>query len=173
MLHNNFRSSLFLSSLSSFGKRSDNGSSDNIYLGIGVCARGSLSKAIPFDILSLILCAEAMRRQLNSKQVFYIIADTHAVLTGHDPSKVMDYALRLSAILDNIFSSWNIPHTNYLASFINDIDYHHALSSADNTRYMLAEIEDMYYFAQKYKVGFKLGWKYVARAAEKKGFWLR
>lgn len=160
----NLDSRLFLSSFQNF----NNPSGKNIYVGLGVCARGSMSKAIPFDIFSMILCAEAFRRYLKSDQVFYIIADTHAALTGHDPNRILDYSLQLSKFLDNIFRVWNVPHQNVLASFINDISYKSAIQSSANERYMQAEIADMFYFAEKHDVGVKLGWKYDPASAGKK-----
>lgn len=147
-------------------KHSDN--KKNIYLGIGVCARTALSKAIPFDIFSLILCAEHFRRTVKAEQVFYIIADTHALLTGHEPRKVLSYALNVSTFLEKIFKEWNIPHVNLISSFINEIDYSASAKASANNRYMQAEIQDMYYFIEKYNVGYKLGWKYTSHKEGKK-----
>ncbi len=140
---------------------------NNIYVGIGVCARSGLSKAIPFDIFSLILCAENYRRTINAEQVLYIIADTHALLTGHDPAEVLHYALNLSIFLDNVFKEWNIPHMNLIASFIDEIDYSLASKVSDKDKYMHAELQDMYYFIEKHKVGYKLGWKYTSSGSVK------
>ena len=154
---NKLGSNLFLSTTHSLNNEEE---SKNIYVGIGVCGRSALSQAIPFDIFSLILCAEHYRRALKAKKVFYIIADTHALLTGHDAKKVLPYALTLSHFMAGVFKEWNIPHSDLIASFISDIDYSSALKAGSNKKYMRAEIEDMYYFIEKYNVGYKLGWKY-------------
>lgn len=130
-----------------------------------------MSKAIPFDIFSLILCAEHYRRIIKAEQVLYIIADTHALLTGHDPKKVLYYALKLSNFLDNIFKQWSIPHLNLMASFINEIDYSTSSKVSANKRYMHAEIQDMYYFIENHNVGYKLGWRYTSvEGIKQRGF---
>ncbi|CEG55708.1 hypothetical protein [Legionella fallonii] len=152
-----YTSDLFISTTESL---KPNNLGKNIYLGIGICSRSSLSLAIPFDIISLILCAESFRRKINAEKVFYIIADTHSLLTGHEPQKVLPYTLNLSYFLDGIFKEWSIPHIGLISSFINDIDYSNAWNANGNKKYMCAELTDMYYFIEKYNVGYKLGWKY-------------
>ncbi len=144
----------------------------NIYFGVGVCTRSTLSKGIPFDILSLIFCAEYLRRMAGGTQVFYLIADTHAVLTGHDASEVAAYTYKLSALLENIISTLSLPHECLVSSFVGNIGLIDMDSVQDNQKYMTAQLTDMLYFIKHHGVGYKLGWKYneLVKSQQKLGY---
>lgn len=61
-----------------------------IYYGTGLSTSKELSVALPFDVLSMVLVAERIRRTLGMAGVNHFIADTHAKSNNLFPDEVVD-----------------------------------------------------------------------------------
>ncbi|MFH1840860.1 MAG: hypothetical protein ABH807_01770, partial [Candidatus Shapirobacteria bacterium] len=52
---------------------------ETIFFGTGLTTPKTITKGVPFDVLSMILGAELLKRQIKMKKVIHLIADTHAI----------------------------------------------------------------------------------------------
>lgn len=66
-----------------------------IYMGVGLCTRTEVTRGLPFDLLGMVLPAEAIRRAVGASQLVVLVADAHA-MTNHLPPERVEQRARLT-----------------------------------------------------------------------------
>ncbi|MBK8010275.1 MAG: hypothetical protein IPK13_02945 [Deltaproteobacteria bacterium] len=66
-------------SLSSIERFAGASSPETIFMGLGLCSATSLSRALPVDVLGMLVPAERMRHTMGAKRILVLIADEHAL----------------------------------------------------------------------------------------------
>ena len=79
-----------------------------VYLGLGLCAQDGLSKAIPLDLLGLLLPAEAVRAAAGAEELIVLVADRHALENGFSPTEVEARAAALERTLERLRERCNL-----------------------------------------------------------------
>jgi len=75
-------------SLAALAERDPAAAPTAVMLGIGLCTPDTLTLAMPYDLLGLILPAERVRRAVGASTIVALVADTHARTTGFDDRAV-------------------------------------------------------------------------------------
>lgn len=70
-----------------------------VYVGIGLCFPDSLSRAVPVDLLGMLLPAEAIRRAIDADRLVVLVADRHARENGFSAVAVESRARMIEAVL--------------------------------------------------------------------------
>lgn len=65
-----------------------------IFVGVGLCTRARASRAVPFDVLGMLLPAERLRRAIGARELVVLVADSHALINDLDPFQVRALARR-------------------------------------------------------------------------------
>jgi hypothetical protein len=137
-----------------------------LYLGIGLCNSDELSHEMPFDVLSMLLSGEKLKRELGFLHNDVLIADEHAKTNGLDLSDIDTAAKYRRDLFWQIFDrlglrDWNV----HLASDIcRKSDYMDTLREVSMSlppgmhQYVAMELADMEWF-RKNGTDVKLGWR--------------
>lgn len=137
-------------------------SGGSIYYGTGLCTTKEASVNLPFDVLSMVLVAERLRRQLGMNMVYHHIADTHALANPFfTPEQVNENTKRVQETIETVVS--NLGLTNFkvvLSSSFDQSAEYQALGAGINTElneYIQRELTDMLWYGGK-GVVLKIGW---------------
>jgi len=136
----------------------------NIYYGTGLASKNELTVGVPFDFLMMPLMAEKIRRRLGKKNIYHIIADTHAVGNGFSEEKVRILARDQKRQIEDIIEKIGISnYYTFLASEIGTDRLHNelvkkTLGSSIGNSYASIEAADIEYFRITRNVGIKIGW---------------
>ena len=163
---------LFVKRLSFSGlhPRLNNTSSRSIFFGTGLSTPNKLSKGVPFDILSMILMAELLRKKLKLNQVFHLIADTHAINNKiTKPEIITSLALKQKSLFLRANKNLGLNHfTVLLASEFDQTPEFKKLftsipfKNSDND-YVRREVCDTEWFRVQKNAIIKLGWAIEAK----------
>jgi len=137
-----------------------------IFMGVGLCARGELSRAVPLDLLGMLLPAEILRRQLRCQELVVLVADTHALENGFAPHLVEERARAMEQVLHNVRSACHLPSLRILrASRLHQASgYQRMLLQVRNRaapgvhEYLLQQYADVLYLHQQQGPVLKVGW---------------
>jgi hypothetical protein len=141
-------------------------SGKRIYIGFGVAGRKGVSVAVPVDILSLLIVAEEARRAGMATGITILIADTHALRTGHYPPEIVARAAKhrkiiiyracdaLGVLDPQAFRASEIEQDELYQSLIEEA----SLLAKDDGEYFLRESCDIEFFRRAGSVGAKVGW---------------
>ncbi|MDQ3265362.1 MAG: hypothetical protein M3Y59_17180 [Myxococcota bacterium] len=137
-----------------------------IFMGVGLCARGELSRAVPLDLLGMLLPAEVLRRKLRCQDLVVLIADTHALANGFPPHQVEERALALEQVLHNIRTACHLPGLRILrASRLHQASGYQRMLLQVRSRaehglheYLLQQYADVLYLHQQQGPVLKVGW---------------
>lgn len=92
---------------------------ETVFVGIGVCAPSGVSRALPIDVLALLLPAERVRRATGADNLVILVADYHAKQVGMPGDQVDAYTTtvldKLRGIRDVLGLSWTIGRASKLA----------------------------------------------------------
>ncbi|MBD3155182.1 MAG: hypothetical protein GF368_00820 [Candidatus Aenigmarchaeota archaeon] len=135
---------------------------DALYFGIGLGTTRGLSYELPLDLMTPILAAEGIKRNLGLRRVDVLIADQHMKETGHDPSQVDSLARERLGQVDRIrtklgLDGWNV----HLASDITSTSEYQEIQSEIpflRNPYVRMELADMEWFRRR-GIDIKLGWR--------------
>lgn len=53
-----------------------------VFMGLGLCSRQRISRALPLDAFGMMMGAELVRRAAGARQLFLLVADAHAIESG-------------------------------------------------------------------------------------------
>ncbi|MBC8500937.1 MAG: hypothetical protein H8D38_04185 [DPANN group archaeon] len=135
---------------------------NNIYLGTGVSTATDLSVGTPFDVLSMILLAEKVRRATNNETIYHNIADTHALTNKFPAEKVQAATLTQKNNISRITKSLGLENYEVILSseFHNLKDYADIVSrlEVEAHEYVKYEVADIEFFRKTRNAGIKIGW---------------
>lgn len=138
-----------------------------VFVGIGLCTPRELSKAMPLDVLAMLLPAERIRQALGASSLVLFVADTHARVNGFDPEAIRFRAnvtvrtlLRIRERLG--FSAWTVVR----ASRVAETDAYKAVLAEVRERsrpdagrpYMVRQVADVVHFHRQLGGVVKVGW---------------
>lgn len=135
----------------------------SLFFGVGLCTSKLPAVAIPFDILSLFLLAEKLRRELVLDSVFVLIADEHAKTNSFMTDEIIQKLTNsMTATFTTIIRNLRLAHFQVLKSSSIHKDPHfqsilHSITSLPN-EYLRREIADLTWFTHTKNVRLKLGW---------------
>ncbi len=137
-----------------------------IFMGIGLCARGELSQAVPLDLLGMLLPAEVLRRELRCQELVVLVADTHALENGFDPEQVELRAQAVEAVLHKVRAVCRLPGMRILraSALHRSTGYQrmllHVRRRAEEGlhEYLLQQYADVLYLHQQQGPVLKVGW---------------
>jgi hypothetical protein len=150
-------------SIKGINPRLDSVSEGTIYYGTGLCTPKHLSRGFPFDLLSMLLVAEQIRRTLHLRQVIHLIADSHALNTRPDDGPaIAALAVQqrdfLQSLVKNLgFDSFDVliaSEFDHLPSYTRILDQ----VPADENEYIRREITDIEWLSRERGLCLKVGW---------------
>jgi hypothetical protein len=137
-----------------------------VFLGVGLASTTGLSRAMPFDVLGMLLVAEHVRRALRTRQIVLLLADAHAFSNALAPELVAERAQAYQRSLVDMLRALNWPHARVVRA--RDVhasdDYRrlHALvrrrAAGGEHPYVTQEIADIEYFDRICGGILKVGW---------------
>lgn len=140
-----------------------------VMLGVGLCRRDSASLGVPFDLLGLLLPAEALRRVLRAKHLVILIADGHALQAGAAETDVVRQRRALMLIIERAFLAIGAQRPLLLRSteLEHDHGYRRRLAWSSGVApydraYMRRQHADLAYITDRFGPTLKVGWT-VAR----------
>ena len=154
-------------SLEGLAENPDITDGSSIYLGTGLSTHNSISIGLPFDVLSMMLTAEKIKKGLGMKGIFHQIADTHAK-SNHlvDDSAIDRLAKEQRELLLRIAERLNLQdyHILLASETENDELYRELLPSIkvqlpdDMHEYRVRELTDIEWFRVQKNMALKIGW---------------
>lgn len=137
-----------------------------IFLGIGLCAREELSKAVPVDLLGVLLPAEAVRRAVGARELVVVVADRHAVANGFEPDRVEERARAVDRVLTRARARCRFRSMSILraSSFHDRPGYRSALATIRARvgpachDYVARQLADALYLERERGALLKVGW---------------
>lgn len=73
-----------------------------VFAGVGLCSLDGVSRDVPFDLLGLLLPAEAVRRAVDAPELTVLLADAHALAVGMPERDVAEQVKRLTRALEGL-----------------------------------------------------------------------
>lgn len=138
------------------------------FLGIGLCSRDVLSRAVPLDLLGLLLPAEAIRRAAGARELLVLVADRHALDNGFSPAAVEARARAVEAVLENLRERCGLDSMSVVraSDFHGDPDYLAVLETVRQRvrphlrrqSYVLRQLADLLYLDRRRGKLLKIGW---------------
>ena len=137
-----------------------------VFLGVGLCARVELSKAVPLDLLGMVLPAELVRRALGAGSLCVLIADRHALANGFPAAAVEQRARAAEAVVQRIAARCRMGAISIVraSSFHDAGDYRAVLEKmrqgplARHHEYVLRQLADAAYLERELGPLLKVGW---------------
>ncbi len=143
---------------------------ESIYYGTGLCSSREISTGLPFDVLSMVLVAERLRRSFGLSKVYHHIADTHALANSFlTPEEVALHGQETKKIVERMVANLGLGQFEIvLSSEFDQTDEYRVLGAKVKTpenEYVERELTDMLWYQQK-GVSLKIGW--IIQATETK-----
>lgn len=141
----------------------------SVYYGTGLVTPNAMTQGLPFDVLSMILVSEKLKRKAGFKETFHHVADTHAKTNEWaDPKKVDDKAKEVRSTLRTVADNLKLDNFNIvLASEFDQTEEYRSIlrefESSEEHDYVKREIADMEWYKRKHGVSMKAGWIIQAR----------
>ena len=136
-----------------------------VFMGVGLCAREELSRAVPLSLLGMLLPAEILRRELKASSLLVLIADTHALENGFPAQAVEARAKAMEAALGRVREACGLRSLEVLraSTFHSARGYQAALAAmrrkAGRTHgYLLRQFADLAFLGRERGPLLKVGW---------------
>jgi hypothetical protein len=136
-----------------------------VFMGVGLCAREELSRAVPLDLLGMLLPAEIARRELGAETLLVLIADEHARENGFSQGEVEARARAVEEALGRLREACGLRGLEVLraSSFHQAQGYQATLEAmrrkASRTHaYLLRQFADLAYLGRERGPLLKVGW---------------
>ena len=134
-----------------------------LYYGTGICNHTCLTIGTPFDVLSMVLVAEKLRKILNLSGVIHHIADSHALCNfPKNEDEVFKKASELEGVMTNVIHKLGLCKFKIVrsSSFDRSSDYLALQGKVTNGEggYFQRELTDMLWYQKYHNVALKLGW---------------
>jgi len=147
----------------------------SVYAGFGLVGKAGLSVATPFDVMSMVLAAEAARRHRVAARLLFLVADTHALKTGnYSPEEIDRAAERLRGVIKRASELIGVPEVEVIRASELDAEpgYQRAIAKAmdfhrlGENEYFLREAADVAFLCQAAGVVVKIGWTLASNPAK-------
>lgn len=136
-----------------------------VFLGLGLCSPKSVSRAVPLDLLGVLLPAESIRRACGADQLILLIADRHAIATGHPPAEVEARARILERRVRQLCDYCGVDDVSIVrASSFGDTDEYQSTlrqvreQAGPASEYVHRQAADVLFFQRRHKSVLKVGW---------------
>lgn len=138
---------------------------ETIFMGFGLCTQARLTRAVPMDILGMLLPGEALRRAAGARRIIVLIADRHAVM--HHPADGVERCARyMQRVLERASSQlplgtlevWRASDFHDEPEFRRRLDHIDELASDEASAYLLRQVADVDYLQENVGPLLKLGW---------------
>ena len=136
-----------------------------IFLGIGLCSPDALSRAVPIDVLGVLLPAELVRRASGAEELLVVVADQHAVESGHDESRVHLQARTVQETIERVRDVCRLSALRIVrsSSYSGSVEYQSILDhvrqvSSSRVDYVHRQLADVLYFQGHRSSLLKVGW---------------
>lgn len=137
-----------------------------IMIGIGLCRKTKLSQALPADVLALALSALSLEKHLNIDKTLFLIADTHAIVSGNDKNETMAYANKVIVELKKISNAIGLKNPTILEcskiaeegrykEIFHQVKHH---CDENENPYVIQQLSDVAYCQKGFGPIIKLGW---------------
>jgi hypothetical protein len=139
---------------------------ESIFMGVGLCARDELSRAVPLDLLGMLLPAEILRKTVEARSVVVLIADAHALENGFDPQEVEARAAAVEAAVARARAACRLEHLEVLrassfhplASYRATLERMRARAHRSTHGYILRQFADLAFLDREVGPLLKVGW---------------
>ncbi len=137
-----------------------------VFLGIGLCTRAELSRAMPLDVLGMLLAAEVVRRSVGAACTVVLVADEHARANGLAAAAVASRTLETVQLLTQARAAAGLErmHIVTASQFHASAAYRAALAEVaahaprSTHEYVLRQVADVSFFDRAYRGIIKVGW---------------
>lgn len=135
-----------------------------IFVGVGLCSERRLARALPLDVLGLLIPAERMRRACRAGEVVVLIADRHAAISGFCDGAVEERAAAVERTLRAIAAHPRLRIRVVRASSLHDLAAHRRIRADLERRletvhpYVIRQLADTAFLDGEYGGIWKLGW---------------
>lgn len=135
----------------------------SIYYGTGLSTSKEISIALPFDVLSMVLSAERIRRTLGMDKIYHFIADTHAKSNKLYPDDFVDKrAKETKEQLETMFANLGLDAFEiiFASDFDKSPEYNEIYQSfsTDKHEYVKREVADIEWLRRNKNLKLKVGW---------------
>jgi hypothetical protein len=136
-----------------------------IFVGLGICSRRQMSRALPVDVLGMLLPAERLRRAAGASTLVAVVADEHALSNNFEAYLVKSRAQSTVRTLERVRESF-LDRMQILtaSSFHGTDDYRSILAAIERNApggehpYFLREAADIEYLHRRFDGILKVGW---------------
>lgn len=135
-----------------------------IFVGIGLCSPTHLGRALPLDVLGMLIPAELIRRSAGAREVLVMIADRHAAVSGFDDLEVERRAAAIQRSLRALASHPRLRLRVVRASSFHDLGGYRRIRAdvearlGDAEPYVARQLADTAFLDREYGTIWKLGW---------------
>lgn len=135
-----------------------------LLMGVGLCTPRRLARAVPLDLLGMLLPADQLRLASGARELILMVADRHALSSGFDATAVEERARATIELLGRVQRRCRIPMRVIRASQFQDHDaYRRILAEVGRRRpdehaYVQRQLADCIYFDREHGGVLKLGW---------------
>lgn len=145
-----------------------------IFVGIGLCSPTRLGRALPLDVLGMLIPAELIRRSCAAREVLVMIADRHAAASGFDDAEVERRAAAIHRSLGTLAAHPGLRLRVVRASSFHDLRAYRRLRADVEQRlegsqacdpYVARQLADTAFFNREYGRIWKIGWTIGSGAA--------
>lgn len=144
-----------------------------VFAGIGLVSGSRLTRALPFDVLGLVLGAEHARRALSAERTLVLVADAHARDDGAPPALLEQRAREYTERLRAIAARCGFRHMRVVraSEWEQDPEYRATLRHvqralpASTDAYVVRETADITHVDRLYGGVLKVGWALRAARA--------
>jgi hypothetical protein len=136
-----------------------------VFVGLGICSRNQMSRALPLDVLGMLLPAERLRRVIGASTLVAVVADEHALSNNFEPylvkSRTQSTIHTLGRLRDSGLDRIRILRAS---AFHHTDDYRAILARVDRRApegehpYFLREAADIEYLDRRFGGIVKVGW---------------
>jgi hypothetical protein len=137
-----------------------------VFAGVGLVSGSTVSRALPLDVMGLVLSAEQARRTLNAERLIVLVADSHGRCNGA-PQELLDrrsahYVARLRGIAD--VCGFAHMHVVLASDWERDPAYRRTFEAvqrsvpSDIDPYVLREVADIAHVEREHGGVVKVGW---------------
>lgn len=135
-----------------------------LLMGVGLCTPRQLARAVPVDLLGMLLPAEQLRQASGARELIVLVADRHALTSGFDAAAVEQRARATLDLLDRLGRRCGIPTRLVRASQFHDhASYRRILAEVagripDDHEYVHRQLADCIHFDRELGGILKIGW---------------
>lgn len=137
-----------------------------VFAGVGLVSGPAVTRAVPLDVMGLLLSAEHVRRTLAASRLLVLVADAHAQTNGAPQALLERRTERYLEVLHAVIARCHFTHMHVVraSEWDDDATYRNTLRAvqgrmpADTHPYVLREVADIAHVERTYGSVVKVGW---------------